>query len=633
MRFLHLLCIPIFCIPGFLNAQDVTIQVHAQDGQRYISPYIYGRNGNFSDSRAPLAAEITRYRSAGLRFSRENSGNNATKYNWRKKLSSHPDWYNNVYEHDWDFEAAQIMETFPDMQVMYAFQLLGWAADNTNNNFNDWQFNSSQWWEGVNQNLAGGGVVNTAGGSNALTDGNPDLYLMDWPADSTVAILDHWFGEDGIDLPQANFRYWNMDNEPEIWSGTHDDVMEVQLAADAFMEKYFEVAKKAKEKSPDIKLCGPVMANEWQWYRYADENLDIGGQYYCWLEYFIKRCADEEKASGIPVLDVVDIHFYPFETEPADLVQLHRVFYDEAYNYPGANGVKTIHGGWESSLQNEYIFGRINSWLNEHYGAGHGIGIGLSEFGTQTDDPDINAVLYASMLGTFADQGVELFAPWYWQNGMWEVLHLYSRYTHAVRVKTISSLENTVSAYSTLTTSADSLTVILVNRDLSASHDAQVVISDFTVKNGNYPTLQLSSLPGDETFVSHTDNALFAGTVELVGQTLSLTLPPLSTTAVLITGSGHVDDLSSVKNIDKSLRLYPNPSANRIWIEPGAELSGDIRVAVFDHTGRQLDFFSWQGRTRKALEIDVRNYPEGMYFVQLKSHTVTLNGKFLVRKN
>ena len=45
------------------------------------------------------------------------------------------------------------------------------------------------WWSGVAQNLAGGGQVNPAGGSQALVDGNPDLYLKDWNADSTTAIL------------------------------------------------------------------------------------------------------------------------------------------------------------------------------------------------------------------------------------------------------------------------------------------------------------------------------------------------------------------------------------------------------------------------------------------------------------
>ncbi len=59
-----------------------------------------------------------------------------------------------------------------------------------------------------------------------------------------------------------------MDNEPEIWEGTHDDVYPVQPGAEEFMQKYFEVAKKARAIYPEIKLLGPVPANEWQWFNW-----------------------------------------------------------------------------------------------------------------------------------------------------------------------------------------------------------------------------------------------------------------------------------------------------------------------------------------------------------------------------
>ena len=65
------------------------------------------------------------------------------------------------------------------MQVMWAFQLLGRVASNTNNNFNDWGFNQSQWWQGVYQNLAGGGVPNTDDpGGRALVEG--DIIFIPW---------------------------------------------------------------------------------------------------------------------------------------------------------------------------------------------------------------------------------------------------------------------------------------------------------------------------------------------------------------------------------------------------------------------------------------------------------------------
>ena len=131
---------------------------------------------------------------AGVRFFREGGGNNSTKYNWRLKISSHPDWYNNVYPNDWSFAAKTLQENIPSAQGMWSFQLIGKAAKTNANNFNDWGYNSSQWWEGVAQNLAGGGEPKTSGGTKALKEGNPELYLQNWTADSTQGVASNLHG-------------------------------------------------------------------------------------------------------------------------------------------------------------------------------------------------------------------------------------------------------------------------------------------------------------------------------------------------------------------------------------------------------------------------------------------------------
>ncbi|MEJ2056026.1 MAG: glycoside hydrolase family 44 protein, partial [Calditrichaceae bacterium] len=376
-----------------LYAVDITVD--ASSGRKPISPYIFGKNNSLSDnpSNPVSAADWELYRQAGLKMLRESGGNNSTKYNWRKKLSSHPDWYNNVYAHDWDFEAQSLQENLTGSRGMWAFQLIGYAASNTQNNFNDWAYNNSQWWTGVNQNLAGGGVVNEAGGSEALVDGDAELYLEEWPADSTIGILGKWFGQDGLNLDQDMFSYWNMDNESEIWFGTHDDVMPEQISAEEYMQRYFKVAKKARAEFPDIKLVGPVPANEWQWYNWDNAKISYEGGSYTWLEYFIMRIGEEQQASGIRLLDVLDVHFYPSETNADDIVQLHRVWFDRNYDYPGANGVKrTGTGSWDNSITKEYLFGRCGDWLEEYLGPDHGVTFGVTETGLQTDNPDAIAV-------------------------------------------------------------------------------------------------------------------------------------------------------------------------------------------------------------------------------------------------
>lgn len=531
------LLLALFHLSSIILGQ-VVVEIDASAPKKPISPYIYGKNNSLSDNGAdPLTKQEWQYlRDLGIKMFRENGGNNATKYNWRRKLSSHPDWYNNVYSHNWDFAAASLQANIPTAQGMWAFQLIGKAAKTSSANFNDWGYNRSQYWSGVRQNLAGGGQLNPNGGEKAIVDGNPSLYLEDWNADSTAGILNHWFGEEGIGLDTSRILYWSMDNEPEIWNGTHDDVWPQQPGAEQFMQMYFAVAKKARSLFPGIKLLGPVPANEWQWYNWDGGGINYGGKLYPWLEYFIKRIAEEQQASGIRLLDVLDIHFYPGETNPSDITQLHRVFFDTTYNYPGANGVRRLGAsGWDNSISKEYIFKRCSDWLNKYLGPDHGVKFAVTETALQKrDNPSLTANWYASTLGEFARQGVEIFTPWDWITGMSEVVHLFTHYGKENILPASSSDEYYVSAYPTVNINGDSMTIFLVNRHLTEQKNIEINFSNFYIKDSSYTFYSLSNLPSTETFVSHTSNALKTRDIQLKGNWIDLTLDPLSVSAIVL---------------------------------------------------------------------------------------------------
>jgi Glycoside hydrolase family 44/Secretion system C-terminal sorting domain len=536
----------VLCLRQRLDAQNVQVSVNILNNSKAVSPSIYGRNNSLSDDPGnPVSGTNWQlYKEAGVHFFRENGGNNLSKYNWRLKLSSHPDWYNNVYPSDWDYSALSLHQNIPAAQGMWGFQLIGQSALTNTNNFNDFGFNGSQWWTGVEQNLAGGGVVNTAGGSQALVNGDTTLYLEHWPADSTAGLLTHWFGGGGLGLDSTKIRYWNMDNEVEIWSSTHDDVMPVQPSAEAFMQLYFTVAKKARALFPGIKLTGPVSPNEWQWYNWNNTTVTgTDGKQYPWLEFFIKRVSEEEQRTGIRLLDVIDLHFYPGSSTASDVVQYHRVFFDSTYNFPEANGVKVVNGAWDNSIQIEDIFGRCQNWLNQYMGAGNGVTFAVSETATQLqNDPNSLAVWYASMMGEFMNHGVEYFSPWTWGVGMWETLHLFSRYNKTNSVQAVSSDELDVSAYATTDNAHDSVTVALVNRSLTETKTVTLSFPNFLVSGQPVTSLTLSNLPaGTETFVSNTNNALHTASVlPLVDNTLQVTMAPLSITSLLIAGASTI---------------------------------------------------------------------------------------------
>jgi len=535
-----------------LFAQNVQVTVDPQSNRRPVSPFIYGRNNSVSDdpSNPTSAATWQFYKDAGLNFYRENGGNNLSKYNWRLKLSSHPDWYNNVYKHDWDFAAASLQQNIPSAQGMWGFQLLGQAARTTANNFNDWAYNQSQYWSGLGQDLAGGGVVNPSGGSQALVNGDTSLYLEHWNEDSTTGILNHWFGSGGVGLDPTRVRYWNMDNEVEIWDGTHDDVMPVQLDAESFMQRFFAVAKKARVLYPGIKLSGPVSPNEWQWFAWkGGQVVGTDGVRYPWLQFFIKRLAEEQQRTGIRLLDVIDLHFYPGSSNTADILQYHRVFFDSTYQYPEANGVHLVNGGWDNSIQVEDIFGRCQKWLDQYMGPGNGVTCAISETSVNlNNNPNAQAVWYASTLGEFMKHGVEYFSPWGWEKGMWETLHLYSRYNKTNSIDALSDDENNVSAYATANNANDSVTVVLVNRSLTLGKTVTVRLANFKLPNQPVQLLTLSNLPtATETFISHTNNALQSSTITPASDTtLQLTLPPLSISSLQLARSLPVLSIHSV---------------------------------------------------------------------------------------
>ena len=553
-----------------VSTAAIDITIDTQKGIKKISPYLYGRNiDKISDGNPEVNEEETAFINqmleAGVHMLRANNGNNATRYNWRHKMTVHPDWYNNVYSHDWAITAQKVLDKMPGIDAMYAFQLTGFAASSTDYNFGDWNWKQEHGFYATSTlDLAGGGEVDEDG-KTLVKAGDYKLYNMEWPADSTVAIIPYW--RDELKFDMSRFKYWSMDNEMEIWRGTHSD-LDLPVTGDFLVEHYIEVAKKARAQWKDIKLTGPVAANEWQWCSvasYNEQDRPKGpDRNYCWLEYFIMKVAEEQKKSDARLLDVLDIHWYPSEKDYESRMNWHRVLFDTTYNYSGANGIKMVNGGWDNDNQKEYIFKRINDWLNKYFGKNHGITLGITETSLiDEDDPMVTALTYASFIGTMQDNGVEIFTPWTWGDGMYETLHLFSRYGHANRIESASTNDSLVSAYSSITNKGDSLTIIFVNRAEKDAQDIQLQLKNFDASL-KFKTLTLAGITG-ETFVSHTNNALkedAVATKVLGGATnaaatsankFSLSLPAKSITAVLLT----TDTPNVIDAIKPRLRSRP----------------------------------------------------------------------------
>jgi hypothetical protein len=613
-------------------SQSITVTVDAQQGIIPISPWIYGRNNNTSDnpSNPVSAADWQLYKDANLRMYRENGGNNSTKYNWRLKLSSHPDWYCNVYDHNWNYSASTLLANTTNTQGLYAFQLLGKAASSKTHNFSDYNYTQANGNINTTKNWAGGGGPVAYGGNGG--NGNTALYLEDWTADSTAGILNHWFNTLGYDSDR--FIYWNMDNEPEAWSGTHDDVLTSTITAEQYMQKYFAVAKKVRQKFPNVKLLGPVCTNEWQWYNWNNSKVtEIGtGLKYSWIEYFIKRIGEEQAATGIRLLDVLDFHFYPNTASNTDLtLQLHRVWFDTQWDYPNANGVKVVGpNDWNNTNTKEYLFERCNQWLNQYLGASHNVKFSLSEYGqianNGSENTNVIACWYASHLGTFANHGVELFTPWDWYAGQWEVMHLFSNYFGVFSTTASSSNEAVLSGYSSLSADGDSLMIVVVNRDKVNSRTVDMSLQNFLPSATTVNGFELSGLPtGTETFVSKSNNALQSKQFTITGSSLSFTVPKLSVTLIQIPTSQPIAmPTGSLQPYSEkaSVRIYPNPSKGKFNIR---DIAGEYTITILDLLGKPIETLSFTGEG----QIDLSSYNNGNYIIQIRQNNQLITRKIV----
>jgi hypothetical protein len=235
-------------------------------------------------------------------------------------------------------------------------------------------------------------------------------------------------------------------------------------------------------------------------------------------------------------------------------------------------------------------------------------------------------------LGTFANNNVELFSPWNWSIGMWETLHLFSRYAKDYSVSSTSSLENTVSAYTSVNDVADAMTVIIVNKDMNASRSVTVNINGFSAINGNSETLQISSLPATETFVSHTNNALKKSTVSVNSNAFTITVPALSTTAVLLKSSTLSTNEVSTLPASESVMIYPNPVKDKLQVKFNLTIAEPTEMVVYNLIGQKLKVMTVNSDQQSIHTLDVSSLSAGSYFLSVKNSSYQNSMPFIIAR-
>jgi hypothetical protein len=156
-------------------------------------------------------------------------------------------------------------------------------------------------------------------------------------------------------------------------------------------------------------------------------------------------------------------------------------------------------------------------------------------------------------------------------------------------------------------------------------------LNGFDFANESFQTLRLSNLPSSETFISHTNNALQKATVAESANSVSVSLPPMSITAILLKGQNGevVTSIEDRTMNEKIFKAYPNPAASGSVITIEINKQGNARLDLIDLSGRVVKNFYDQAITSPSFkeEEDLSNLSKGIYIFRLN-----LDGQIIHQK-
>jgi hypothetical protein len=218
-----------------------------------------------------------------------------------------------------------------------------------------------------------------------------------------------------------------LDNEPMLWPTTHRDAHPEPTSYDELLQRTIDYGTAIREADPDAVIAGPA---EWGWtgYMYSAKDMAQGGTSarpdrrahgdLPVIAYYLRALADHEKRTGVRVLDVLDLHNYPY---------VDGIYGDAADAKTAATRIRTTRMLWDPSYVDEgwvkepvNLLPRMRAWIDQNY-PGRGMSIGEWNFGGERHMSGGLAI--AEVLGRFAQNGVT--SAFYWTSppentpGMW----------------------------------------------------------------------------------------------------------------------------------------------------------------------------------------------------------------------
>ncbi|MEU6556970.1 glycoside hydrolase family 44 protein [Streptomyces sp. NPDC046915] len=395
------------------------LSVDATTGRRAIDPHIYGMN--FADE--PLAAEL---RLPVRRW----GGNATTRYNYKlDAYNAGADWYfeNLYYNNDTSklpdgSEADKFVEQNrrTGTDTVMTVPMAGWttAARNSACGFGIAKYGAQQGSDAQWRPDCGNGVKT----DGTKVSGND-------PADTSTAIgadftkgwvqyLDKTYGA----ANDGGVRFYNLDNEPDLWWSTHRDVHPTGPGYDEIRDTTYATAAAVKDADPAAQTLGPV---GWGFNSLIYSGLDQktcneqGGD--CWSNppdraahggvqfapWYLQQMKAYEQTRGRRILDYFDEHIYP---------QQSGVFGGSDDAATQALRLRSTRQLWDPTYVDEswinqavQFIPRMRSLVDADY---PGTKLAITEYNWGALDKIDGGLAQADVLGIFGREGLDLATLW-----------------------------------------------------------------------------------------------------------------------------------------------------------------------------------------------------------------------------
>ncbi|MBC8139389.1 MAG: glycoside hydrolase family 44 protein, partial [Fibrella sp.] len=423
-------------------------------------------------------------RKTGTRLSRW-GGNIATTHNWKQRIrNTGADWYFENFGDESTIEWVKMVQS-GGSAAMIGIPMVDWTPKAAGLRSYSVQKYGKQQKVDPERPDAGNGV--RLDGTPILTNDPNDAYvpLRDRPAPGDLPGT--IYRSEWIEQLKAAFgsypHFYEFDNEPEIWDGTHRDIHPKKVNYVEMRDKYLQMARLIQSIDPSAKIAGPTVCGWWFYWNSAAGGADKaahGGVDY--LPWWLGEIAAADRKSGKRTLDIFDIHAYgDYETNgvstaegDARKIRSPRGMWDPTFPSEGGIGASGNATSTQPNKNIPAIIPRFRAMVNAIY---PGTQFAITEWCYWNDNGVVESLAEADSYGVFGREKVDIatrfIAPQPDTLGSL-ALEMYKDFAPlSVEVKTSLSLD-LLTSYASVTGDGRRMTVMVINKDPKRAVTAKI---------------------------------------------------------------------------------------------------------------------------------------------------------------